>query len=87
MPNLAIRNKALGNPANATPALDAAPLYSSVAQAQRAALSLPFDMARFHYAQAVQAGWMKRSMLASAQFGKAVAAMEQLALGPWARQV
>jgi hypothetical protein len=50
-------------------------------------LRLPFDIARAQYAQAVQLGLLKRSMLASRDFARTVGAMEQLALGPLARRV
>jgi hypothetical protein len=50
-------------------------------------LGLPFDMARAQYARAVQVGLIERSMLASRDFSRTLAAMEQLALGPWARHV
>lgn len=50
-------------------------------------LGLPFDVARAQYACAVQWGLVERSMLASRNFTRALSAMEQLALGPWARHV
>lgn len=50
-------------------------------------LRLPFDVARAQYAQAVQLGLVKRSMLASRDFARTVGVMEQLALGPLARRV
>ncbi len=48
---------------------------------------LPFDIARAQYARAVQLGLVQRSMLASRDFARTLGAMEQLALGPWARRV
>lgn len=48
-------------------------------------MGLPFDMARAQYARAVQLGLIERSMLASRDFARTLSAMEQLALGPWAR--
>lgn len=50
-------------------------------------LGLPFDLARAQYARAVQAGFIERSMLASRDFARALAAIERLTLGPWARRV
>lgn len=50
-------------------------------------LSLPFDIAREQYASAVRVGLIEASMLAGAQFERALSAMEKAALGPWARQV
>jgi len=50
-------------------------------------LGLPFDVARAQYARAVQVGLLERSMLASRDFSRAVGALEQLTLGPWARHV
>ncbi len=50
-------------------------------------LGLPFDIARAQYARAVQLGLVERSMLASRDFARALGAVEQLALGPWARHV
>ena len=49
------------------------------------ALGLPFDIARAQYARAVQLGLVERSMLASRDFARTLGAVEQLALGPWAR--
>jgi hypothetical protein len=48
-------------------------------------MALPFDIAREQYASAVRAGLIERSMLASAQFGQTLNALERLVLGPWAR--
>lgn len=50
-------------------------------------LVLPFDVARAQYARAVQLGLVQRSMLASRDFARTMGALEQLALGPWARHV
>ncbi len=50
-------------------------------------MGLPFDVARAQYARAVQVGLIERSMLASRDFSRTVGALEQLALGPWARHV
>jgi hypothetical protein len=50
-------------------------------------LRLPFDSARAQYAQAVRAGLVQRSMLASRDFELALGAMEQATLGPLARRV
>jgi hypothetical protein len=69
----------LTNPENMTPTLH------EMAKVQSDLLALPFDMAREQYAKAVQAGWIQRSLLASAQFGRTLTALERLTLGPWAR--
>lgn len=50
-------------------------------------MGLPFDIARAQYARAVQLGLLERSMLASRDFARTLGALEQLALGPWARRV
>ncbi|CAD5374287.1 hypothetical protein RA210_U50238 [Rubrivivax sp. A210] len=50
-------------------------------------LTWPFDSARALYAQGVYAGVIRRSMVASGAFDRGVAALEGLALGPWARRV
>jgi hypothetical protein len=55
--------------------------------AVRAVPALPFDALRFLYASAVQAGWMRRSMLASRDVEIQLDALEKLALGPFARTV
>lgn len=55
-------------------------------QVLSACMALPFDITRERYARAVRAGLIERSLLASAQFGLGVTAMERLALGPWARR-
>ncbi|MBK7657358.1 MAG: hypothetical protein KA207_17375 [Burkholderiaceae bacterium] len=49
-------------------------------------LGMPFDMARAQYANAAKLGLIERSMLASANFGRLLTALEQLTLGPWARR-
>lgn len=49
--------------------------------------ALPFDTARSLYARAVQAGLIERSLLANAEFERALGALERLTLGPWARRV
>ena len=51
----------------------------------QAVLCLPFDLARLHYAEAVRAGVIERSLLASARFGKLLNGIEVMALGPYAR--
>lgn len=48
---------------------------------------LPFDAARAQYAHAVRIGWIRPSMLASRDLEVTLNALEQLTLGPWARQV
>lgn len=48
---------------------------------------LPFDMAREHYAKAVQFGLIKRSLLGWAKFERQIDLLEKMTLGPWARRV
>ncbi len=50
-------------------------------------LALPFDALRAQYAAAVRAGFIDRSLLASARVERALASLEQWVLGPWARRV
>lgn len=64
----------------------ASPWASGVA-ARTSVFALPFDALRAHYANAVQAGLVERSMLASREFERTLASMEQWALGPFARRV
>jgi hypothetical protein len=56
-------------------------------QAGKTALSLPFDAVRAQYAGAVSAGFIRRSMIASGRFERALGSIEQLVLGPLARRV
>lgn len=56
-------------------------------QAASHILGLPFDLARVNYAQAVRLGFIEHSLLKSTQFARELRKMEQLTLGPWARQV
>lgn len=49
--------------------------------------ALPFDALRSQYADAVHAGFIERSLLASARFERALAGMEQWMLGPLARRI
>jgi hypothetical protein len=49
-------------------------------------LALPFDMAREQYAKSVRAGWVERSIIASARVEHAISAMEQFTLGCLARR-
>jgi hypothetical protein len=46
----------------------------------------PFDALRSAFAGAVQAGWLKKSVLASRDFEQRLAVLERAALGPLARQ-
>jgi len=55
--------------------------------AVRAVATLPFDTLRFAYASAVQAGLLRRSMLASRDLEVQLNALEKLLLGPIARTV
>lgn len=49
-------------------------------------LVLPFDALRAQYAGAVHAGFVERSLLASAAFERALSSLEQFVLGPLARR-
>jgi hypothetical protein len=62
-------------------------LQASCWQASRAVARAPFDAMRAHYANAVRAGLIEKSMLASRDFQKAVAQLERIALGPLAERV
>lgn len=61
------------------------PTLTAIVKTNRDMCALPFDMAREHYAKAVKAGLIERSLLASANFGRMMSALEKLTLGPWAR--
>lgn len=56
------------------------------AQAGQALLAMPFDAMRFQYANAVMAGWVPRSILASAKSDRAIDLLEKFSLGPIARR-
>lgn len=64
------------------------PVQAAVAMldATQACLSAPFDAMRSHYAGAVAAGLMPRSLLASARVERAIDSLEKLCLGPLARR-
>ena len=49
-------------------------------------LTTPFDAMRFHYASAVMAGLVPRSILAAGRLEQTLATLEALILGPLARQ-
>jgi hypothetical protein len=66
---------------------DAAPVAEALRKATSFTLGLPFDMARWVYALAVRAGFVKNSLLGSARFGRDISSLEKMTLGPWARQV
>ncbi len=50
-------------------------------------MHLPFDLMRTQHAEAVHAGLLANSILASRDFEKTVDALEHLTLGPFARHV
>jgi hypothetical protein len=50
-------------------------------------LHLPFDVARCQHAEAVHAGLIANSILASRDFEQALDALEHMTLGPFARHV
>lgn len=58
---------------------------TAIAKTNSDLLALPFDVAREQYAKAVKVGLIERSLLASANFGRMMSALEKLTLGPWAR--
>jgi hypothetical protein len=49
-------------------------------------LAMPFDALRCHYAGAVMAGLVKRSIIASGNLERSLDALEKIILGPLARQ-
>lgn len=49
--------------------------------------TLPFDAARQAYTEAVKAGLLPKSMIATSRFHRSVDNWEKLSLGPVARQV
>lgn len=49
-------------------------------------LAMPFDALRFHYAGAVMAGLVPRSIVDSSRLERALDLLERLVLGPLARQ-
>lgn len=52
----------------------------------RGFMAMPFDALRLQYANAVMAGLLHRSILASGEWERAVDALEKLTLGPLARR-
>jgi hypothetical protein len=81
------------NPTHPVPVLFQVELLSSTMdrltvawKAAQAVATLPFDTMRAQYAEAVRAGWLPRSMLASRDVGRAIGALEELTLGPLARR-
>jgi hypothetical protein len=56
-------------------------------QVAKAFVGLPFDALREQRANAVRAGLVRNSMLASRDFEHALAALERMTLGPLARSV
>ena len=79
IPVALIESAPMTNPTPLAPGSAFAKLTSDV-------LAMPFDMAREHYAKAVRAGLIERSMLASARFEQQLNAFEHLTLGPLARR-
>jgi hypothetical protein len=65
-----------------------APLRAACASSRssQAWLRLPFDAVRSQHARWVQAGLLKRSLLASGNFETTLGAAERLMLGPFARR-
>jgi hypothetical protein len=59
---------------------------SSAAQAGIALLGLPFDTLRIQHAACVQVGLIRRSILESRDFERALASLECLTLGLLARR-
>ncbi len=56
-------------------------------QGLRELLALPFDLARHLHAAGVKAGALPRSLLESQRFEQRLGQMENLSLGPLARQL
>ena len=50
-------------------------------------MTIPFDLAREQYSQAVQAGILPQSMLASRDYCNSLDRMEKATLGAWARRI
>ena len=68
-------------------ALDAGPPARSMPRPAVSLLALPFDTLRALHATSVQAGLIRRSMLESRDFERALGSAERFMLGPWARSV
>jgi hypothetical protein len=62
-------------------------LVDSLRALQASGVAAGFDLARSQYAAGVQAGLIKRSLLASGAFERRLGLLERLILGPWARTV
>lgn len=73
----------MSSPSETQPCFDALQLARS---ATELCLSAPFEALRAQYAGAVQAGLAPRSLLASAEFERALDKLEKLCMGPLARQ-
>ena len=61
------------------------PATAAALQWHAMAVQTMIDQFRHQYATAVRAGWVQRSMLASATFEHRLMALERLTLGPLAR--
>jgi hypothetical protein len=72
-------------PAFGHPQIEAPNLFEAARSMVRAGASLPFDALRLGYAGAVQAGLVRRSILASRDVEMQLDALERLVLGPFAR--
>lgn len=79
--------QAKGRPQAARLAAPAASGHCLPAQGLPAPWTWPFDALRTLQAAAVQAGWIRPSLLGSRDFERALAASERWLLGPWARRV
>jgi hypothetical protein len=77
---------AAASPIAEKPASIEAGVASAVSVA-KLALQWPFDTMRDQYANAVRAGLVERSLIASARFERKLAALEQSVLGACARRV
>ncbi|MGZ5215660.1 MAG: hypothetical protein ACXWKD_05360 [Caldimonas sp.] len=73
-----------GLPAGGLPAL--AP-WAAAWRACKALAAVPFDVIRHQYSSAVRAGLIRKSLLASSDFERALGALERMTLGPLARRV
>jgi hypothetical protein len=63
------------------------PATSSQFPASARFLALPFDTMRAQYAAAVDAGIVRRSLIASGRFERALGVLERFLLGPLGRRV
>ncbi|MGZ5187049.1 MAG: hypothetical protein ACXWCO_18270 [Caldimonas sp.] len=61
--------------------------WAAAWRACKALAAVPFDVIRHQYSSAVRAGLIRKSLLASSDFERALGALERMTLGPLARRV